>query len=183
MNWLRVAKLTLGPALSLAMGLPPVGLLGSAIDFGGKLIEFGCHPRLFARRRALAIDPFNLFPVCQLLGNAAITFDLSRSLRHDPVEFFLDFGNRRKPFRPARNPRPRVHDSPHHVERIEAMGGSGKTYLITDYAERSDEGRAIVDPFGGGLDIYRSTVDELERVMVLVFDRIASERPRNSGAV
>lgn len=71
---------------------------------------------------------------------------------------------------------------PHHVERIEALGGAGKTYLITDYAERSEEGRAIVDPFGGGLDIYRSTVDELERIMVLVFDRIASER-RNSGAV
>jgi len=72
---------------------------------------------------------------------------------------------------------------PHHVERIEALGGTGKTYLITDYAERSQDGRAIVDPFGGGLEIYRSTVDELERMMVLVFDRIASERPRNSGAV
>jgi protein-tyrosine-phosphatase len=72
---------------------------------------------------------------------------------------------------------------PHHVERIEALGGSGKTYLITDYAERSDEGRAIVDPFGGDLDIYRSTVDELGRMISLVFDRIASERPRNSGAV
>lgn len=72
---------------------------------------------------------------------------------------------------------------PHHVERIEALGGAGKTHLITDYAERCDDGRAIVDPFGGGLEIYRATVDELERVMVLVFDRIASERPRNSGAV
>lgn len=71
---------------------------------------------------------------------------------------------------------------PHHVERIEALGGTGKTYLITDYAERSHEGRAIVDPFGGGLDIYRSTVDELERMMVLVFDRIVGERSRNSGA-
>jgi protein-tyrosine-phosphatase len=72
---------------------------------------------------------------------------------------------------------------PHHIERIEALGGAGKAYLITDYAERSDEGRAILDPFGGGLEIYRTTVDELERVMALVFDRIASERPRNSGAV
>ena len=72
---------------------------------------------------------------------------------------------------------------PHHVERIEAMGGEGKTHLITDYAERSDEGRAIVDPFGGGLDIYRSTVDELERIVRLVFDRIASEHPGHSGAV
>lgn len=72
---------------------------------------------------------------------------------------------------------------PHHVERIEALGGAGKSHLITDYAERTDEGRAIVDPFGGGLEIYRATVDELERTMTLVFDRIASERPRNSGAV
>jgi protein-tyrosine-phosphatase len=72
---------------------------------------------------------------------------------------------------------------PHHVERIEALGGAGKTYLITDYAERSGDGRAIVDPFGGDLDIYRSTVDELERMVALMFDRLASERPRNTGAV
>ena len=72
---------------------------------------------------------------------------------------------------------------PHHVERIDALGGEGKTHLITDYAERSEDGRAIVDPFGGDLDIYRSTVDELERIIGLVFDRIASEKPRNSGAV
>jgi protein-tyrosine-phosphatase len=71
---------------------------------------------------------------------------------------------------------------PHHVERIEALGGEGKTHLIADYAERSDDGRAIVDPFGGGLDIYRSTADELERIVGLAFDRIASEKPRNSGA-
>ena len=70
---------------------------------------------------------------------------------------------------------------PHHVERIEALGGAGKTHLISDYAERSDEGRAIVDPFGGGLDIYRATVDELDRTVGLVFDRIASERPGNTG--
>ncbi len=72
---------------------------------------------------------------------------------------------------------------PHHVERIEALGGAGKTHLFTDYAERSDEGRAIVDPFGGGLDIYRSTTDELERMVGLTLDRIAREHPRNSGAL
>ena len=72
---------------------------------------------------------------------------------------------------------------PHHVERIEALGGEGKTFLITDFAERSQEGSAIVDPFGGGLDIYRATADELERIVGHVFERIASERPRNGGAV
>lgn len=72
---------------------------------------------------------------------------------------------------------------PHHLERIEVLGGAGKTHLIADFAERSNDGRAIVDPFGGGLDIYRSTTDELERIVGLAFDRIASEKPRNSGAV
>jgi protein-tyrosine-phosphatase len=69
----------------------------------------------------------------------------------------------------------------HHVERAVALGGSGKTHLLTDYAERSSEGRAIVDPFGGGLEIYRSTTDELERAIALAFDRIASERPSGTS--
>ena len=71
---------------------------------------------------------------------------------------------------------------PHHVERIEALGGQGKTYLLTDYAERSGEGLAIVDPFGGGLDVYRSTTDELEREVGRVFDRLAMEWPDASEA-
>jgi protein-tyrosine-phosphatase len=62
---------------------------------------------------------------------------------------------------------------PHHVERIEALGGAGKTWLLTDYAERSTSGRAIVDPFGAGLDEYRATADELERQIASVLDRIA----------
>lgn len=38
-HWLRLAKLAVAPALSLAMGLPPAGLIGSAVAFGGKLIS------------------------------------------------------------------------------------------------------------------------------------------------
>jgi protein-tyrosine-phosphatase len=71
---------------------------------------------------------------------------------------------------------------PHHVERIEALGGTGKTHLLTDYAEHSAEGLAIVDPFGGGLYIYRSTADELERTIGLLFDRLAIEWPKASEA-
>jgi protein-tyrosine-phosphatase len=71
---------------------------------------------------------------------------------------------------------------PHHVERIEALGGQGKTYLLTEYAERSRDGLAIVDPFGGGLDVYRSTTDELEREIGRLFDRLATEWPNPSEA-
>lgn len=70
---------------------------------------------------------------------------------------------------------------PHHVERIEALGGRGKVHLLTDYAEKNSAGQAIVDPFGGGLEIYRATADELERVVSLVFDRLATERTPGAG--
>jgi protein-tyrosine-phosphatase len=65
---------------------------------------------------------------------------------------------------------------PHHVERVEALGGKGKTFLITTYASRGASDRPIGDPFGGELELYRETYDELERELQRVFDRIAAER-------
>jgi protein-tyrosine-phosphatase len=65
---------------------------------------------------------------------------------------------------------------PHHLERVEALGGTGKSYLLTDYATRSTEGRPVTDPFGGDLDVYRSTVDELELEIQRAVDRLATER-------
>jgi protein-tyrosine-phosphatase len=68
---------------------------------------------------------------------------------------------------------------PHHLERIEALGGGDKTHLLTSYASRGAEERPIADPFGGDLDGYRATYDELERELGFVFDRIAAERSPN----
>ncbi|MBX6330656.1 MAG: low molecular weight protein arginine phosphatase [Gemmatimonadaceae bacterium] len=65
---------------------------------------------------------------------------------------------------------------PHHTERVEALGGKGKTFLITTYASRGASDRPIGDPFGGELELYRETYDELERELNRVFDRIAAER-------
>jgi protein-tyrosine-phosphatase len=65
---------------------------------------------------------------------------------------------------------------PHHVERIEALGGKGKTYLLTAYGSRGASDRPIGDPFGGELDLYRETYDELEREVRRAFDRLAAER-------
>jgi protein-tyrosine-phosphatase len=65
---------------------------------------------------------------------------------------------------------------PHHLERINALGGRDKAHLLSDFAERSTAGRAIEDPFGGDLDLYRSTTDELEREVARVLDRISAER-------
>jgi protein-tyrosine-phosphatase len=65
---------------------------------------------------------------------------------------------------------------PHHLERIEALGGSGKAYLLTDYASRGASTKAVNDPIGGELDVYRATADELDSEIRRVFDRILAER-------
>ncbi len=65
---------------------------------------------------------------------------------------------------------------PHHLERIDASGGKGKTYLLTSYGSRGATDRPIGDPFGGDLGLYRETFDELDREIRRAFDRIAAER-------
>jgi len=60
-----------------------------------------------------------------------------------------------------------------HVERASVLGGDGKTFLLADYAERSSNGHTVSDPFGGDLDLYRSTADDLERLIGLAVSRIA----------
>lgn len=65
---------------------------------------------------------------------------------------------------------------PHHLERVEALGGAGKAFLLTEYASGGNSSRAVSDPFGGELELYRSTADELEGEIRRLFDRIAAER-------
>jgi len=65
---------------------------------------------------------------------------------------------------------------PHHLERIEALGGTSRSYLITDFASRGASARPVNDPIGGELDVYRATADELEQEVRRVFDRITAER-------
>src|SRR5213076_2216984 len=49
---------------------------------------------------------------------------------------------------------------PHHLERIEALGGAGRSFLITDFASHGASARPVNDPIGGDLEVYRVTVDE-----------------------
>jgi protein-tyrosine-phosphatase len=65
---------------------------------------------------------------------------------------------------------------PHHLERIEALGGAGKAFLLTAYPASGAGGRAVSDPLGAELDVYRTTADELEREIRRVFDHLAAER-------
>lgn len=65
---------------------------------------------------------------------------------------------------------------PHHLERIEALGGAGRAYLLSDFASRGASSRSISDPIGMELDVYRATADELEDEIRRVVDRITAER-------
>jgi protein-tyrosine-phosphatase len=65
---------------------------------------------------------------------------------------------------------------PHHLERAEVLGGEGKAHLLTHYAAHGSTDRAVSDPFGGDLDVYRATYEELDQEIKRVFDRIAAEQ-------
>lgn len=65
---------------------------------------------------------------------------------------------------------------PHHLERVEALGGAGKAFMLTAYPARGTTGRAISDPMGGDLEVYRASADELDAEIHRVLDRIAAER-------
>jgi protein arginine phosphatase len=65
---------------------------------------------------------------------------------------------------------------PHHLERAEALGGEGKTFLLRAFASNSASDHAISDPFGGDLEHYRDTLIELQGEIRRVFDRLVAER-------
>lgn len=69
---------------------------------------------------------------------------------------------------------------PHHLERVEALGGVGKSHLLTEYASHGQTARAISDPFGGDLSVYRGAADELSRELERMFDRLVSGRASES---
>jgi len=67
---------------------------------------------------------------------------------------------------------------PHHRDQVEGMGGGGKTFLLSSYASHGADDRPVSDPFGGDLETYRTTFDELEAAVRKVIDRVAAERTR-----
>jgi protein-tyrosine-phosphatase len=70
---------------------------------------------------------------------------------------------------------------PHHLERIEALGGAGKAHLLSEFASHGASSRPISDPIGAELDVYRATADELEEEIRRVVDRITAERSSGAG--
>lgn len=68
---------------------------------------------------------------------------------------------------------------PQHLDRVEALGGTGRSWLLTEFA--GGPPRPVSDPFGGDLEVYRATYRELETAVELVLDRIVSDRTRTAS--
>lgn len=68
-----------------------------------------------------------------------------------------------------------------HLARAIALGGEGKSYLLTDYASRGADRHPIDDPVGGHLEVYRETAQQLHGEIEKVFDRLAMERPAGAS--
>jgi protein-tyrosine-phosphatase len=68
---------------------------------------------------------------------------------------------------------------PHHLDRAEALGGTGRTWLLTAYTGGMPH--PVSDPFGGDLDVYRATYRELEQEIAGILDRVVADRARKSA--
>jgi protein-tyrosine-phosphatase len=65
---------------------------------------------------------------------------------------------------------------PHHLERAQVLGGEKNSHLLSSYASKGADSSPVADPFGGDLDAYRTTFNDLERAIAQVIDRVLSER-------
>jgi protein-tyrosine-phosphatase len=62
--------------------------------------------------------------------------------------------------------------APHHLERVLALGGDGKSHMLTTFARADGDPDGVADPFGGDLDLYRATYEELLRDIRRLFDTL-----------
>jgi len=64
----------------------------------------------------------------------------------------------------------------HHRARVEQLGATGKAHLLGEYAGRTGPAAEVRDPFGGDLQGYRETYEELDQLLDAVVVRLERER-------
>jgi protein-tyrosine-phosphatase len=65
--------------------------------------------------------------------------------------------------------------SPSHRSAVEALGGGEKVGPVTADLPDDEAGAPVLDPIGQGVDVYRSTRDQLRRSIDAFLDRIRSQ--------
>ncbi len=75
---------------------------------------------------------------------------------------------------------------PHHADAVEALGGRGKVWLLSDFADGGENvgGPGVPDPFGGGAQAYLECLEELEGLVEAALGRVDAEflNPKNEAA-
>lgn len=71
--------------------------------------------------------------------------------------------------------------SHHHLQRVEGLGGKGKTWLLAQYVGRGGDESEVEDPFGGELDDYRRTYHELKILTTQAVDRFLRDTAADAG--
>ena len=68
-----------------------------------------------------------------------------------------------------------------HLARVDELGGTGKAFLLTDFASNGERVRGVADPFGGDLRAYRTTFAELDREVRRALDRLVPSGAGGEG--
>ena len=66
--------------------------------------------------------------------------------------------------------------SRHHRARVNDLGGAEKVFVLGEYAGRVGDSADVRDPFGGDLEGYRQTYDDLAELTDAAADRLVRER-------
>lgn len=64
--------------------------------------------------------------------------------------------------------------APSHLARVKELDAAANAHLLSGFASGVGEGHTVQDPFGGDLQAYRDTADDLERELAGFLDKIPS---------
>lgn len=62
--------------------------------------------------------------------------------------------------------------APSHLARVRELDPRADAHLLSGFATDAGDGHTVQDPFGGDLQAYRETADDLERELSVLLDRI-----------
>lgn len=62
--------------------------------------------------------------------------------------------------------------SPAHLQSVLELGGAGKVSLVSDFLGDDAAGSSIEDPFGGDVDSYRRTYEQLTEAVANLLTRL-----------
>lgn len=64
--------------------------------------------------------------------------------------------------------------APSHLTRVKELDANANVHLLSGFATGGSAGHTVQDPFGGDLQAYRETADDLERQLAGLLERIQS---------